>query len=368
MIYLDNNATTFLDPKVKQKLLELLERPLANPSSIHRLGLAAKEKLFSSVKTVASFFSVRENEVYFTSGATEALNMALLGFAKKGHIVSSTLEHLAVLEPLNALQKKGWPITLLNPFALSGKITFEQVKEACREETTLICLMAVNNETGVKTEIEKIAAFAEERGIFFLVDGVGLLGKEPFVLPSGVSAVCFSGHKIHGPQGSGCAIIRKKYPFTPHLLGGPQQGGKRGGTENLLAIVGFAEALALLKHGAFYEKMKPLRDRFEEGILDLYPQAIIHGKSEERIANTSNVCFPGLDGETLLMQFDLCGLAASHGAACSSGGLTPSRILLNMGVSNLHARGSIRFSLSRFTTEEEIDQALKIISSVLSKK
>lgn len=368
MIYLDNNATTFLDPSVKKKVLELLEMPFANPSSIHRPGSMAKELLFNSIKSVASFFSVRENEVFFTSGATEALNMALLGFAKRGHIISSTLEHVAVLEPLYALEKKGWPITLLKPLPFSGKITLDQVKEAVRADTTLICLMAVNNETGVKTDIEAIASFAEERGIFFLVDGVGLLGKEPFTLPRGVSAICFSSHKIHGPHGLGLAIIKKKYPFTPLVLGGPQQGGKRGGTENILSIVGFAKALELLKKCPFHEKIGLLRDRFEKGILDIFPNAIIHGKDEKRICNTSNICFDGQDGETLLIQLDLNGIAASHGAACSSGGLTPSRVLLNMGVSQSQAKASIRFSLSRFTTEEEIDYTLQILSKLIVKK
>lgn len=366
MIYLDNNATTFLDPQIREELLLLLQTDLGNPSSIHHFGQKAKHLLYTSLKTVASHFGVRENEVFFTSGATEALNMALLGFTKKGHIITSTLEHAAVLEPILRLEKKGWPVTYLSPVEGRGAISLEQVEKAVSKETVLIVLMAANNETGVKTPLEPIASFAKEKGIFFLVDGVALLGKEPFDLPSGVSAICFSGHKMHGMLGAGVAILRKNYPFEPLIVGGPQQGGKRAGTENLIAIASFAKAIERLRDVAsFSKKMKSLSTRFEEGILEALPDAKIHGLHEPRITNTSSICFPNTDGETLLILLDRHGIAASHGSACASGGLEPSKVLLKMGISPQEARATVRFSLSRFTTEKEIDEAVQIITKVV---
>ncbi len=362
MIYLDNNATSFLDPQVLAAMEPVFTGAIGNPSSIHRYGQKAKAYLAKSTKDVAAFFGVQTSEVVFTSGATEGLNMVIRSAPKGSHIITSSLEHIAVLE---ALKISGCEVSYLDPKPGKGAITLEQIQEAVKANTSMIVVMAANNETGVKTDLEPIAAFAKDRGIALVVDGVALLGKEKCILPDGVSAACFSGHKIHAPTGVGVAIVRKSMKANPLIVGGHQQYNKRGGTENLAGIVGFAKALTLFPESP--DSIAALRDRLEEGILASLEDVEVHGKDEPRVCNTSNIAFFGVDGETLLMQLDLAGVAVSHGAACSSGTLEPSRILLNMGFAPKIARSSIRFSLSRFTTPEEIDQAISIIVDVVKK-
>lgn len=360
MIYLDNNATTFLDPVVAQAVQSVLRGKYGNPSSLHKYGQAAKALLVQASKQIAAFFGVSEEEVNFTSGATEALNMLVKAAPSGKHIITSSLEHAAVLEPL---KRSGCPVTYLDPLPLIGAVTPKQVKEALTPNTSMIFLMAANNETGVKTDIEAIAELALEANIPLIVDGVSILGKETWKVPQGVTAVCFSGHKIHAPVGVGCLIIRKQFKPKPLIVGGGQQKGLRGGTENVAGIVGFAAGLACIREkiSGDIARMRSLRDRFEEGILNKLPDVVIHGFDQPRLCNTSNIAFLGVEGETLLMVLDLAGVAASHGSACSSGALEPTRVLLNMGVTTSVARSSIRFSLSRFTTQEEIDKALEIV-------
>ncbi len=361
MIYLDHNATTFLDPHVLAAMEPILSGTLGNPSSTHRFGQAAKALLAKATKEVAAYFGVQTADVVFTSGATEALNMVIRSAPKGGHIITSSLEHIAVLE---ALKFTGCEVTYLDPEPGHGALSLKQIVEALTPRTSMLVVMAANNETGIKTDLDPIAAFAQERGLKLVVDGVAQLGKEPSKLPQGVTAACFSGHKIHAPTGVGVAIVRRAHRAHPLILGGPQQRGLRGGTENLAAIVGFAKALTL-----FPESSAPiahLRDRFEKDLQASLNDLVIHGADQPRVCNTSHIAFLGVDGETLLMQLDLAGVAVSHGAACSSGTLEPSRVLLNMGVSRDSARSSIRFSLSRFTTEEEIERAVRIIANVVS--
>lgn len=360
MIYLDNNGYTLLDPQVKEALLYILEKPLANPSSTHKLGQEAKAHLLKATKSVASFLGVKSEELVFTSCATEALNMLIRGLGREGHVISSALEHIATLQSLDELKNT----TILYPEEGQGSISVDKVVAALRPDTKLIVLMWVNNETGVKNPIPEIAQIAEERGIFLVVDGVALLGKELFEVPRGVSALSFAGSKIHALSGVGCAVIRKGVKVPSFILGGPQQKGRRGGTENLLGIISFAEAIEVMK-AALPEatsRMQKLRDRLEEGILHHLPKIHIHGAKEPRVCNVSNIAFPGIDGETLLIRLDLAGLAVSLGSACASGGLEPSHVLLNMGVKPSLALASLRFSLSRFTTAEEIEQTIEIVA------
>lgn len=353
-IYLDNNATTFLDPEVLTAMKGVWTAPIGNPSSIHRYGQAARALLSQTTKEIAAYFGVLSSEIVFTSGATEALNMVIRSAPKGTHIIASSLEHISVIESLKHIDCE---VTYLDPEPGKGAITVDQIAAAVEPNTSMLVVMAANNETGVKTDLEPIAAFAQERGLLLVVDGVAILGKEPWSLPQGVSAACFSGHKIHGPTGVGLAIIRKPMKCSPLICGGPQQHAMRGGTENLAAIVGFAKALTL-PFKTF--EIATLRDHLEQEILRL-PDVLIHGADQPRICNTSNITFRGMDGETLLMQLDLAGVAVSHGSACSSGSLESSRVLLNMGVSPKDARSSIRFSLCRFTTLEQIDHAIEVI-------
>lgn len=366
MIYLDNNATTFLDPEVFNAMKSLLGNLTGNPSSVHRYGQQAKGLLIEAVRQCAHFFNVRSDEIIFTSGATEALNLVIGSVPRGAHVITSVLEHAAVLEPL---KQTGSEVTYLYPEHGQGAISAAQVQAALQSNTRMIILTAANNETGIKTDYVPIAELADQLSIPFVLDGVALLGKETFILPKGVWAACFSGHKIHGPLGMGVAVIRKTHKASPLIVGGAQQRGLRAGTENLPAIVGFAKALDLLsKQGEKWaQQMALLRDRFEQGLLQAIPDLIIHGQSLPRVCNTSHLAFPGVDGETLLMTLDLAGVASSHGSACSSGALEPSRVLLNMGISPQFARCSLRFSLSRFTTAAEIERAIELITEIVSR-
>jgi cysteine desulfurase len=363
MIYLDNNATTQLDPLVFSAMLPCMEKSVGNPSSVHRFGQKAKTFLLDALKRSSQFFSVQPDELIFTSGATEALNSILRTAGKNRHIITSSLEHAAVIEPLKAT---GAHVTYLDPPLGKGAVTADQIKEVLQDNTQMIVLSGANNETGIKTDVETIAQVAEAAGVAFILDGVSLLGKAVFQLPTGVSAVCFSGHKIHAPPGIGLAIVRRGIKLPSMILGGPQQRGLRAGTENLPAIVGFAKALELLDE-KWIKQMARLRNRLEEGIAAHLKDVVIHGKDEPRVCNTSNIAFLGIDGETLLMALDLAGLAASHGSACSSGTLETSRVLRSMGIEPRVVRASLRFSLSRFTTEEEIDRSIPLIIDTVNR-
>lgn len=358
-IYLDNNATTLSDPRVIQRMVQHLHQGAGNPSSIHAYGQAARSELNRARRSIAAFLNVKPTEILFTSSGTEGANTLLRSF-RKGSIISSDLEHSAVYATLQAMQKEGNEVTFLSP-GLHGAATVEAVKEALKPSTSLISLMAVNNETGVKTDIAAIAELAQAAHVPFIVDGVAWLGKELFTIPEGVSALFFSGHKIHCPPGIGFLFVRSTLNLHPFLTGGEQEFGKRGGTENLLGIVGLAEAVRLLSEElpAATLRMEKLRNCLEQGLMEALEGVTLNG-SGPRIANTSNLSFEGVEGETLLAQLDLAGIAASHGSACASGALEPSRVLRNMGVSPAQAASSIRFSLSRMTTAEEIERCIEV--------
>lgn len=368
MIYLDNNATTSLDPRVLNEILPLLSYFPSNPSSIHHYGQRARGVLVEATRKVANLLDVLPQEILFTSGATESLNTMILGVLARrasGHVITSKLEHSAVLQPLEWAATQGHVVSSLEPAAGRGSISVDQVASALRPQTCLIVLMGANNETGVLSDLEQIAALAEERGIPLIVDGVAWMGKVKERLPQGIAAFCISPHKFHGPMGVGIAYARRSLKWEPLIRGGPQQGGKRGGTENVPGIVGAAKALELLyeEKESSISHMRRLREIFENGLKAKIPSLVIHGENEPRNCNTTSAAFPGVDGEALLMRLDLAGLAASHGSACITGAIEPSRVLLNMGISKEIARSSLRFSLSKFTTEEEIHSAVSIITS-----
>lgn len=354
-IYLDNNATTFLDPAVAEVFHNASVHLFGNPSSIHYAGRAARAKLAEAREQIAAFFKVRPQEVVFNSCASEGLNALIQSVPVGGHIITSVAEHACVYESVKWMETQGRTATFL-PTGLIGAVQPEAVKAAIRPDTALIVLMAVNNETGVKTDIDTIAAIAQQAKIPFVVDGVAWLGKEVFTIPAGVSAISFSGHKIHAPKGIGVTIQRAAYKPRQLLHGGGQEGGRRAGTENVPGILAFAKALSLL-NATGITHMQSLRDRLEERLLKEIAGVQING-SGPRICNTSNMAFPGIEGEALLMALDLEGIAVSHGSACASGALEPSRVLLAMDILRQQAEGSVRFSVSRFNTVEEIDQAV----------
>lgn len=342
MIYFDNNATTPLAPEVRDHYIESLSH-FGNPSSTHALGQKAYSLLTKARRSIASFLQCDPHEIYFTSGATEGLNFLLK--LKKGHVISSAIEHPCVFAQLEQA-------TLLSPKE-DGVITAKQVAEAIRPDTSLICIMAANNETGVINEWVEIAHLAEAHGIPYIVDGVALLGKAPFKIPRGVTGMAFSGHKIHAPKGTGFVYLRKGTKLTPLLIGGGQERNMRGGTENVPAISALAKAIELIDY-------KCPRNLFEKLLLEQFPDVHINGTGP-RVSNVSNVSFPGVDGESLLQNLDLNGIAVSHGSACSSGALEPSRVLLKMGLPMARVRSSVRFSFSRYNTEEEILHTIKVL-------
>ncbi len=367
-IYLDNNATTALDPVVLEVMLKELTDLPSNPSSTHFFGQRARQRLLHAREETANFFGFRPSEVIFTSSGSEAMNLLIRGSAAhlpKGEILSSNIEHPSVYHTLQDLESQGWKIRYL-PVGQWGGIRAEQVEASITSATRLLVFSAANSETGVKNEVVKIARCALQNDLPLIVDGVGWLGKEPLIMHEGITGIGFSAHKIHGPMGVGVALARSRLRLSPLITGGAQEYGRRAGTENLAGIVGLAAALRQLRiclaHTSL--QMANLRDQLEFGLVQNCG-AMVNGQGP-RISNTLNVSFPHADGETLLIQLDMAGIAVSHGSACSSGALEPSRILLNMGISRELARSSIRFSLSRLTTQEEIDRCLEVISRLVA--
>ena len=363
-IYLDNNAATPVHSEVAEAVYGHLRSNFGNPSSVHHFGRESRKVLIRARDEIAEFFGMQPDEVLFTSGATEGLTMLLKGFAqerKPARIISSKCEHSAVYKNLKKLEEQGWVIDWL-PCGRHGAVQSAAVEEALCDETALICLMAANNETGVKTDLAAIGRLAEAAGIPFIVDGVALVGKELFTIPSGVSAIAFSGQKMYGPKGVGVALVRRSLKVAPLIIGGGQQKGLRAGTENLPGIVGLQAAFTVLKRELPQagEAMRELRDYFERLLKEKFPNIAVNG-SGQRVSNTSNLCFPGADGETLLIRLDGKNIYCSHGSACTAGALEPSRVLLEMGLSRREASASLRFSLSYFTTKQEIERAVEEI-------
>lgn len=369
-IYLDNNASTAVDPQVCKVLTEFLPKIQGNPSSTHSFGREAKSIVNHSRDVIARYLKAKPTEIVFTCGGTESALLAiqiLLAGHEKGHIITSKTEHPCIYKQMMKLGKEGYDVTMLLP-AKSGGISAAQVQESIRPDTKLIAIMSANNETGVKNEITEIAEIARKRNIPLLVDSVASLGKEEVTPLPGISAMTFSGHKIHVPAGIGFLYLSSSLQTKKARDAVGHEGGWRQGTENLLGIVALQKGIELME--ASFAKdivtMGALRDTFEATLTKALPNITING-SGPRVPNVSNVCFHGVDGESLLIALDRNGVAASHGSACTSGALETSRILLAMGLPIDDVRSSIRFSLSRMTTREEIAAACEIIISTIRK-
>jgi cysteine desulfurase len=366
-IYLDHNAGASVDPLILDAVMkEMIEE--GNPSSIHLHGRRSRQKLEHSREVIAKFLAVRPSELTFTSGGTEGANFLLKAWGDRnplGHAISSDAEHSCVYNALKKLTQKGSRVSFLSAGPW-GAVKPEAVQEAIRPDTSLITLMAVNNETGVKTDIESIAKIALENQIPFVVDGVALLGKELFSIPEGVTGIFFSGHKLHAPKGVGVVFCRRSSKLSPLLDGGSQEFNRRAGTENLPGIVGFGLAVELLvaRQHEYTGHMLAMRDRLESSLKANLEGVIINGEGP-RVVNTLNISFLGVDGEFLLMSLDREGISVSHGSACASGAIEPSRILLNMGIPRVQATGAIRFSVSRNTTPFEIDRTVEVVTRLV---
>lgn len=369
-VYLDNNSTTPLDPKALDAMMYDFGPIPRSASAIHSFGREARNELTKSRREISKVLKAHPDEIIFSSGATESNNFILKGFFKEifpKRIVTSKIEHSSVFKLIEKYKEEGGDVLYLD-VGEEGFVSLDDVEAALDDKPALIALMAVNNETGVKTDYKKIAELAYQHQIPYFSDGVALLGKELFEIVPGISAMTFSGHKLHAPKGIGFAYLHSSFNLPALIEGGAQEHGVRAGTQNLAGILGLGKAIELLP-SLLPEKarqMEKLRDHFEKSLQHELKDVIINGTGP-RICNTSNLSFLGLEGEDLLMNLDLEGIAASHGSACSSGSLAPSRILTEMGLPKDQVKSGIRFSLSRMTIKEEIDLAIERIVGVVKK-
>jgi cysteine desulfurase len=373
MIYLDYNATTPLLPEAFAAMRPYLEAHFGNPSSIHAAGREARAAIDDSRDRMARLLGAKPHEIIFTGGGTESDNLAILGLARHRaahgkHLITSTTEHHAVLHAFEHLQKReGFQVTFL-PVDQYGCVAADQVADVLRPETTLVSIMTANNETGTLQPIREIAAVCRSQGVLFHTDAIQSFGKE--ALPAGeVDAMSLAAHKFGGPKGTGVLVLRSGVSIDRLHHGGSHENERRPGTENVAAIAGMAAAaeLALQDVAGESERQAHLRDRLWEGIGHAYPDAILNGHPEQRLANTLNVSFPGLDGEGLIIALDLAGVAVSSGSACMVGSVMASHVLLAMGVAPEVASSTIRFSLGKQTTKAEISEAVSRIKGVLSR-
>lgn len=365
MIYLDHAATTPVKPEVLKEMLPYFTEEYGNPSSVYRLAQRNKKAIDDARAVVAKNLGAQPNEIFFTSGGTEADNWAIKGMAealkeKGNHIITTNIEHHAVLHTCQYLEKHGFEVTYL-PVNQDGLITPEQVEAAIRPETILISIMYANNEIGTIMPISEIGAVAKRHGVVFHTDAVQAVGHLPIdVKAQNIDLLSLSGHKFYGPKGIGALYVRRGLKLPSFLHGGGQERGRRAGTENVPGIVGLAKAIdrAYQDLAAKNAKIKALRDYLIDGIYERIPYCRLNGHREQRLPNNANFSFEFVEGESLLLLLDMEGIAASSGSACTSGSLDPSHVLLALGLPHELAHGSVRFTLGEDNTKEEIDLVL----------
>ena len=373
--YLDHNATTPLAPTVLETVTAVLREQFGNASSVHMFGQMAKAQVDGARVAVADLIGARPQEIVFTSGGTEADNLAIRGAAeaaapgRKRHLIASAIEHEAVLKTLKALSRRGWTTTLL-PVDESGIVAPDALEAALTDETVLVSVMHANNEIGTVQPIAELAAMARRRGALFHTDAVQSAGKLPITVDRlGVDLLSVSAHKLNGPKGVGALWVRRGVRLVASQTGGGQERNRRAGTENVPGIAGFGTAARIA--GAALDgrpaDVGVLRDRLETGILDNVPGAVVNGNRGRRVPNTTNISFEGVEAESLLIALDLEGVAVSTGSACSSGTLEPSHVLRAMGCSPHRTQSSIRFSLGLGNTAEQIDRVVEILPRVVGK-
>jgi cysteine desulfurase len=392
-VYLDNNATTPVLPEVVDAMRPYFSERFGNASSIHSHGQQTRSAVEHARESVAALIGARASEIVFTSGGTEADNLAIFGSlqakarSQKTHIITSTIEHHAVLNACRHLEATGCELTCV-PVDARGLVDPSDVRRALRPNTKLISIMLANNETGVLQPVREIAAIAAEAGVHFHTDAVQAAGKIPLrVADVGCHLLTISSHKLHGPQGVGALYVKKNTPLEAMIHGGRHERSRRAGTENVPGIVGLGRAAELAqaslqrrdiekvddRSNGDHEALEPaadhiqaLRDHLESELLQL-ESSTVNGAGAPRVPNTTNICFDGIDGEALVIALDLKGLAVSTGAACSSGAIEPSHVLIAMGLSPDRARSSIRFSLGKLNSAEDIDFALSLVPQTVSR-
>ncbi len=369
--YLDNNATTPLLPPVLQAMQPYFIEEFGNASSIHHHGQQTRAALERARESVAALLGCRAAEVVFTSGGTEADNLAIFGIARPGdHVITSAIEHHAVLNACKRLEAMGCEVTCI-PVNAQALVTPDDIKRALRPNTRLISVMMANNETGVLQPVNEIGSIADEADVYFHTDAVQAAGKAPIdVSAIRCDLLTISGHKIHGPQGVGALYVRKGTLLQPMFHGGRHERGRRAGTENVAGVVGLGKAAELARAGftnGEVERVRELRDRLEKTIVSQIESIAINSGQAPRTPNTSNIRFDFIEGEALVIALDLKGVAVSTGAACSSGAIEPSHVLTAMGLSPDQARGSIRFSVGKQNTSEDVDLLLSILPERVSR-
>ncbi len=372
-IYADNSATTKLSPVVLEKMLPYLTEVYGNPSSIYRIGGKAREALDQARENIAKNLGAqRANEIYFTSGGSESDNWAIKGVAhamkKKGktHIITSKFEHHAVLHTCEALEKEGFEITYLDVYE-NGLVKPEDVAAAIREDTALVSVMYANNEIGTIQPIPEIGKICRERGVIFHTDAVQAAGYVRInVEEQHIDLLSMTAHKLHGPKGCGLLYVRRGVPIETLIHGGAQERGRRAGTENVAGVIGLDAALELALDGMEErnKRLSSLRDRLMDELLKI-ERSRVNGDRVHRLPNNVNMCFEGIEGESLLLRLDMNGISASSGSACTSGSLDPSHVLLAIGLPHEIAHGSMRLSFSEETTDEDIDVIAAVVPEVV---
>lgn len=372
VIYLDNNATTKIDSQVVEAMLPYLTEFYGNPSSMHRFGGQVGKALKTARSQVASLLGAEDSEVVFTSCGTEgnntAIRAALAAQPDRKHLITTQVEHACVLNLFKQLEKQGYSVTYLSVDS-KGQLDLMELEAAMTGNTALVSTMYANNETGTIFPVEQVGAIVKEYGATFHVDAVQVAGKLPLNMKSStIDMMTISGHKLHAPKGVGALYVRKGFRFRPFLVGGHQERGRRAGTENVTSIVGLGKAAELAQaHLADIPQEKKLRDRLEKGLLNSIPDCSVNGDPKNRLPNTTNIGFKYIEGEAILLSLDQFGICASSGSACTSGSLEPSHVLRAMGLPYTTLHGSIRFSLSRYTTEAEVDQVLAVMPDIVSR-
>jgi cysteine desulfurase len=372
--YFDHNATTPVSAEVLETLAVVLRDVWGNASSIHYWGQAAKQRLETARRQVAALIGARPQEIVFLSGGTEADNLAILGTVRRApkprkHVITTAVEHPAVLATCAQLQREGVEVTYL-PVSSEGLVDPDDVRRALRPETVLVSVMHANNEIGVIQPLSEIARITREAGVLFHSDGVQALGKIPVNVEAlGVDLYSLSGHKIYAPKGIGALYVRRGTPLAPILYGGHHERDRRPGTENVPGAVAFGAAASWMQANLEPEALRlaALRDRLERGILERIPQATVNGGNAPRTPNTTNISFAGVEGEAMVIALDLKGFAVSTGSACSSGAIEPSHVLIALGLPAEKAKASVRFSLGRSNTAEQVDALIEAVAEVAAR-
>jgi len=372
-IYLDHNATTPVAPEVLNAMLPFLRDHWGNPSSVYGFGRQLGKSLELAREKVAALINAEPREIVFTSGGTESINSALQSALEtrpqKRHLVTTAVEHPATIKFCAHLKNRGIDVTIL-PVDADGQLDLQLVEQSLRPETALVSVMTANNETGVLFPIREVAAICRDKNVLFHTDAVQAPGKMKMdVKESGIDFLSLSAHKLYAPKGVGALYVKHGVKYHPYILGGGQEQSRRGGTENVAGIVGFGRAaeLAMSQPKETNDRIRALRDKLESGILNNIPGVTRNGSVKNRLPNTSNLSFDGVEAEGILLLLDEQNICASSGSACTSGSLDPSHVLLAMGRDVARARASIRFSLGIYNTEAEVDSVLKQLPPILAK-